>query len=94
MGVNPKQDRGENDAPSCNSVFLHRWLFFTGNGTIGLEIAEDLEKVDVVISPFGGGGLSTGIGSAMKALCPDSRLYVCEVSYRIVIATVWSQWCT
>jgi threonine dehydratase len=50
-----------------------------GNGTIGLEILEDLPDVDTILIPYGGGGLSTGIASAIRALKPDTRLYACEV---------------
>ena len=50
-----------------------------GNGTIGLEIHEDLPDVDVVVIPFGGGGLSCGIASALRALKPDIKIYACEV---------------
>ena len=50
-----------------------------GNGTIGLEILEDLPAVDTVIVPYGGGGLSCGIASAVKALKPDTRVFACEV---------------
>ena len=46
-----------------------------GNGTIGLELVEDLPDVDTVLVPFGGGGLSTGIASAVKALRPSARVY-------------------
>ena len=46
-----------------------------GNGTIGLELVEDLPDVDTVLVPFGGGGLSTGIASAVAALRPDARVY-------------------
>ena len=45
-------------------------LVMAGNGTIGLELLEDLPDVDTVLVPFGGGGLSTGIASAVKALRP------------------------
>ena len=46
-----------------------------GNGTIGLEILEDLPDVDAVVIPYGGGGLSCGIASAIRALKPaDARL--------------------
>ena len=41
-----------------------------GNGTIGLEILEDLPDVDAVVVPCGGGGLVTGIGSALRARSP------------------------
>ncbi len=50
-------------------------LVMAGNGTIGLELVEDLPDVDTVLVPFGGGGLSTGIASAVKALRPDVRVY-------------------
>ena len=50
-----------------------------GNGTIGLEILEDLPDVDSVVVPFGGGGLSTGIASAITALRPAARVYASEV---------------
>ncbi len=50
-----------------------------GNGTIGLEILEDLPEVDAVVIPYGGGGLSAGIATAIRALKPDSRVYACEV---------------
>jgi threonine dehydratase len=50
-----------------------------GNGTIGLEILEDLPEVDTVLVPFGGGGLITGIATAMRALRPQARLFACEV---------------
>jgi threonine dehydratase len=50
-----------------------------GNGTIGLEILEDLPDVDAVIVPYGGGGLSSGIASAIRALKPDTRVYAAEV---------------
>ncbi len=50
-----------------------------GNGTIGLEILEDLPDVDAVLIPYGGGGLSLGIASALRALKPEARLYAVEV---------------
>ena len=50
-----------------------------GNGTIGLEILEDLHDVDAIVVPYGGGGLSCGIASAVKALKPDTRVYAAEV---------------
>ncbi|MCE2472889.1 MAG: pyridoxal-phosphate dependent enzyme [Anaerolineae bacterium] len=50
-----------------------------GNGTIGLEILDDMPDVDAVVIPFGGGGLSSGIASAIRALKPDTRIYAVEV---------------
>jgi len=49
-----------------------------GNGTIGLEIVEQLDAFDTVIVPWGGGGLTTGIASAVKALRPDVRIVTAE----------------
>jgi threonine dehydratase len=49
-----------------------------GNGTIGLELVEDLDGIDAVLAPWGGGGLSTGIASALHALSPDTKVYACE----------------
>jgi len=49
-----------------------------GNGTIGLEIVEDLPEPDAVVVPLGGGGLVTGIGSALKQLSPRTRICTVE----------------
>lgn len=51
-----------------------------GNGTIGLEILEDLDAPDTVVVPFGGGGLSCGIAVAMKAHRPSVRVLAAEVA--------------
>src|SRR6185437_12375687 len=49
-----------------------------GQGTIGLEIAEDLPTVQNVLVPVSGGGLASGIGTAIKALCPRARVFGVE----------------
>jgi threonine dehydratase len=49
-----------------------------GNGTIGLEILEDLPDPDAVVIPYGGGGLTVGIASAIKALRPQTKIYTAE----------------
>lgn len=49
-----------------------------GNGTIGLELVEDLAAFDTVVVPWGGGGLTTGIASAVKALRPGVRVVTAE----------------
>ena len=62
----------------ADGLFVHPVrdeLVMAGNGTIGLELLEDLPDVDTVLVPFGGGGLSTGIASAVKALRPQVRVY-------------------
>jgi threonine dehydratase len=51
-----------------------------GNGTIGLEILEDLPDVDAIVIPYGGGGLSCGIASAVRALRPRTRVLAAEVA--------------
>jgi threonine dehydratase len=58
-------------------VFIHPFdddEVIAGQGTIGLEITEELEDIDVVIVPVGGGGLIGGIGAAVKALSPKTRV--------------------
>ena len=57
--------------------FIHPWhdhAFRAGNGTIGLEIITDLPEVETVYVPVGGGGLATGVGSALEALKPSVRV--------------------
>ena len=49
-----------------------------GNGTIGLELLEQLSDFDAVVVPYGGGGLLSGIASAVKAERPDVRFYAAE----------------
>ena len=49
-----------------------------GNGTIGLEILEDLPSPDAVVIPYGGGGLTVGIASAVKALRPEVKIVTAE----------------
>src|SRR5699024_5249939 len=45
-----------------------------GQGTVGLEIATDAADVEVVLVPVSGGGLASGIGAAIKGLCPNARV--------------------
>jgi threonine dehydratase len=69
--------------PGLDGLFIHPVCdraVIAGNATIGLEIVEDLPDVDRVIVPFGGGGLSCGIASALRALRPQTEVYACEVS--------------
>jgi threonine dehydratase len=49
-----------------------------GNGTIGLEILEELPDPDAVVIPFGGGGLTVGIASAIRALRPETKVFTAE----------------
>jgi threonine dehydratase len=49
-----------------------------GQGTIGLEILEDVPKLDVIIAPVGGGGLLAGVAVAVKAINPQIKVYGAE----------------
>lgn len=73
----------ENHAhPGESGLFIHPVAdpdVIAGNGTIGLEILEDLPDVDAVVVPFGGGGLSCGIASAIRAIRPGARVFAAEV---------------
>jgi threonine dehydratase len=53
-------------------------LVMAGQGTVGLEIVEDLPDVDVVLVPVGGGGLVSGIATAVKGAKPDARIVAVE----------------
>jgi threonine dehydratase len=68
--------------PGVEGFFVHPVEdepVMAGNGTIGLEILEDLPDVDTIIVPWGGGGLFTGIASAVKALRPETSMRVVEL---------------
>ncbi|HYS99795.1 MAG TPA: threonine/serine dehydratase [Thermoplasmata archaeon] len=67
--------------PLKDRVFVHPFSEFgmiAGNGTIGLEIVEDLPSVEAVIVPYGGGGLISGIATVIKAKKPNAKVYACE----------------
>ena len=49
-----------------------------GNGTLGLELVDALPKIDTVLVPWGGGGLSCGIATALRAHAPGARVIGCE----------------
>ncbi len=72
----------DHDRPGIEGTFIHPvsdTAVIAGNGTIGLDILEDLEDVDTVLVPYGGGGLSCGIASAIRPLRPAVRILACEV---------------
>jgi threonine dehydratase len=71
----------ESRFPGLEGLFVHPVedeRVMAGNGTIALEILEDLPDPDVVLVPFGGGGLVTGIASAFRAVRPETRIYAVE----------------
>ncbi|MBQ9460584.1 MAG: threonine ammonia-lyase [Clostridia bacterium] len=60
------------------ATFIHPFddeLVIAGQGTIGLEILQQLPDVDAVIVPIGGGGLISGVGFAIKSLNPNVKVY-------------------
>ena len=59
-------DRGHPDVPGLFVHPVEDELVMAGNGTIGLELLEDAAPFDTVVVPWGGGGLTTGIASALK----------------------------
>lgn len=67
--------------PGLEGLFIHPVQderVIAGNGVIGLELAEELEEIDLVLVPFGGGGLSTGIASALVGLGSAARVVAVE----------------
>ncbi len=84
-------------------MFIHGFNdldIIAGQGTLGLEILEDVPEVDAVIVPVGGGGLIAGIGKAMKAKKPRVRVIgaepryaptLCESLHRGAVTTIQTQ---
>jgi threonine dehydratase len=67
--------------PGLDGTFVHPFDnhdFIAGHGTMGLEIVEDCPDVRTVICAIGGGGLITGVGSAVKAMKPDVKVLGAE----------------
>ncbi|MHA1929290.1 MAG: threonine ammonia-lyase [Candidatus Thorarchaeota archaeon] len=70
-------------AENTGAYFLHPFNdedVIAGQGTIGLEILDELPEVDVVAIPVGGGGISTGIAVAIKEQKPDVQIYGVEAA--------------
>lgn len=73
----------ERSYPGVDGTFIHAFDdadVMAGNGTIALEILEDLPDVDAVVIPWGGGGLTCGIASALRVLRPQCRIFAAEVA--------------
>ncbi len=75
-------EQGQEALPEGNDGFFVHPVsdpaVMAGNGTIGLELADQLEQFDSVLIPWGGGGLTTGIASALAAVAPGVKVVVCE----------------
>jgi threonine dehydratase len=68
-------------SPRMRGRFVHPFdddRFIAGNATLGVEIVEDLPHVDAIVGAVGGGGLLGGVGSAVRALKPDTRIVAAE----------------
>jgi threonine dehydratase len=71
----------EHRSDRMRGTFVHPFdddAFISGNGTIGLEILEDLPDVDTVIAPLGGGGLLAGIACVLRARRPGAKVFAAE----------------
>ena len=67
--------------PGVEGTFVHPFddhNFIAGHGTMGLEILEDAPDTKAVIASIGGGGLITGVGSLLKALRPEIKIWGVE----------------
>jgi len=68
--------------PGVKGTFIHAFddeNVMAGNGTIALEILEDLAEPDAVVIPWGGGGLTCGIAFVMRELRPQCKVFTAEV---------------
>jgi len=68
--------------PGVEATFIHAFddlHVMAGNGTIALEVLEDLPDLDAVVIPWGGGGLSCGIAAVLRARAPRVRIYAAEI---------------
>lgn len=82
----------ERTYPGVEGTFIHAFddlNVMAGNGTIALEILEDLPDVDMVVIPWGGGGLACGIASAMRELKPAAQIFAAEVATAAPLTAAW-----
>jgi threonine dehydratase len=82
--------------PGVDAAFVHAFDdpdVMAGNGTIGLEILEDLPEADAVVIPWGGGGLTCGIATAVRAKKPNCRIYAAEVATAAPLAASLAAGC-
>src|SRR6266496_1354918 len=93
----------ERSYPRAEGTFVHPFddhNFIAGHGTMGLEILEDVPETAAVIASIGGGGLITGVGSAIKALKPEIKILGVEpetaapaaLSFKMDSPQVFKEW--
>jgi len=78
--------------PGVEGTFIHAFddlNVMAGNGTIGLEILEDLPDFDAVVIPWGGGGLTCGIASVLRELKPKCKIFAAEVATAAPLVASW-----
>ena len=78
---NEREVRAKNIAEATGAAFVHPFNdadVIAGQGTCGLEIAQQLSDIDAVLVPVGGGGLISGISTALKAIRPTTMVYGVE----------------
>src|SRR5213592_4974247 len=93
----------ERSFPGADGTFIHPFdddNFITGHATMGLEILEDAPDTAAVIASIGGGGLITGVSSALKALKPEIKIFGVEpetaapaaLSFKMGSPQVFKEW--
>ena len=93
----------ERSFPGADGTFIHPFdddNFIAGHGTMGLEILDDAPDTAAVIASIGGGGLITGVGSALKALKPEIKIFGVEpetaapaaLSFKMGSPQVFKEW--
>jgi threonine dehydratase len=93
----------QREFPGAEGTFIHPFDdddFIAGHGTMALEILEDVPEVTAVIASIGGGGLITGLGTAIKALKPEVKVFGVEpetaapaaLSFRLGSPQVFKDW--
>jgi threonine dehydratase len=79
--------------PGVDATFIHAFDdpdVMAGNGTIALELLEDLPEFDAVVIPWGGGGLSCGIASVLRVRLPRAKVYAAEIETAAPLAASWA----
>jgi threonine dehydratase len=79
--------------PGVDATFIHAFddpNVMAGNGTIGLELLEDLPDLDAVVIPWGGGGLTCGIAAAVRELKPSAKIFAAEVAVAAPLMASWN----
>jgi threonine dehydratase len=78
---NEREAAARRIAEASGAAFVHPFDdpdVIAGQGTCGLEIADQLRDIDAVLVPVGGGGLISGISTALKAIRPNTKVYGVE----------------